>query len=122
MQLTYVLATLSEAKARELIIRPADKLGYRYQDEAIQRILERAEGQPYVIQNLCYRAVEAMLDQQRSTIILADVETAMTQLEKEKSAQDPGSVAYQPRQQAEAALSIAEKPIPYHPGEEDEPS
>jgi hypothetical protein len=122
MQLTYVLAPLSEAKARELIIRPADKLGYRYQDEAIQRILERAEGQPYVIQYLCYRAVEAMLDQQRSTIILADVETAMTQLEKEKSAQDPGSVAYQPRQQAEAALSIAEKPIPYHPGEEDEPS
>lgn len=122
MQLTYLLAPLSEAKARELITRPADKLGYRYQEEAVQRILERAKGQPYIIQYLCYRAIEAMLDQKRATITLAEVETAIAQLEEEKSAQDPGSVVYQPRQHTEAALSIAEEPIPYHPGEEDDPS
>ncbi len=119
LQLSYALPPLPEAEALTLITQPAAKLGYTYQPEASQRILERAQGQPYIIQYLGYRAVEAMLDQKRATINLADVEEAITELEQELSAKDPASVVYQSRPQP--GLVVAENKTPYQTDKDDPP-
>lgn len=40
-------------KAVEAIVRPAQKLGVRYSDEAVDAIISYTEGYPYFIQELC---------------------------------------------------------------------
>jgi hypothetical protein len=39
------------------------------------RIVQLAEGRPYVLQKLCLNALNRMLDEGRSTVRLADVES-----------------------------------------------
>lgn len=122
LQITYPLSPLPTEEARRLIIEPAKRLGYTYQAEATERILAYSNGQPYIIQYLCHRAVEAMLVDERAAIALAGVETAISQLEAEKSAQDTASVVYQSHAQAERQLSLAETPTPYDTDPEDNPT
>jgi hypothetical protein len=114
------LPPLSTADARQLITRPAAPLGYTYQPAAVQLILDRAEGQPYIIQYLCYHAVETMLAAQRSEIIAGDVAQAIAALEAETSTQDPTSVVYQTQPRPQAGLSLAETDEPYQPTPKDD--
>lgn len=120
LQITHPLLPLPPNEAHRLIIEPAKRLGYTYQVEATERILAYSNGQPYIIQYLCHRAVETMLVNEQATITLADVETAISQLEAERSAQDTAGVVYQTRTQAESQLSLAETPTPYENNPEDD--
>lgn len=45
--------SLPRDKAVEAIVRPAQKLGVRYSDEAVDAIISYTEGYPYFIQELC---------------------------------------------------------------------
>ncbi len=45
--------SLPRDKAVEAIVRPAQKLGVRYSDEAVGAIISYTEGYPYFIQELC---------------------------------------------------------------------
>lgn len=45
--------SLPRDKAVEAIVRPAQKLGVRYSDEAVDTIISYTEGYPYFIQELC---------------------------------------------------------------------
>jgi histone H3/H4 len=49
---------------------------FRYSPEATQAILELSELKPYLIQKLCVHAINAMIEAGRTTVTLADIETA----------------------------------------------
>jgi hypothetical protein len=56
---------------------------FRFQPQAVERILELSELRPYLVQKYCVHAVAHMLDEGRSTIRLADVEAAREAVESE---------------------------------------
>jgi len=97
MQISFLLPPLDNAESRRLILEPARKLGYTYHPEALESILSYAKGQPYIIQYVCYHAVEEMLKEQRSSaeITLTDVEIAIAALAQELASQDKNNVVYQ---------------------------
>ena len=47
---------------------------YRYEANAVERILEQSRLRPFEIQRRCLYAVHRMLDGDRTTVRLADVE------------------------------------------------
>ena len=59
---------------------------FRYEPEAVERILALSELKPYVIQKFCIHAVNHMLEEGRTTITAADVEVARTTASQEASA------------------------------------
>ena len=96
MLVTYALPPLDEAEARQLIVEPATACGYRYDLEAIQRILLFTNGKPYHIQSLCYRVIEMIRSEGRTTIKEADIEQAILDLEVQlSSSQDDNEHTYQ---------------------------
>jgi hypothetical protein len=66
------LSAFTREEAEELIKTPVEGI-FRYETAALERILERSALKPYLIQKLCINAVNHMLEQDRSTITLADV-------------------------------------------------
>ncbi len=56
---------------------------FRFQPEAVERILELSQLRPYLVQKYCVHAVAHMLEDGRSTIRLADVEAARAAVEIE---------------------------------------
>jgi hypothetical protein len=65
----------SDEEARELIVEPVKGV-YRYEEQAVQRIITYGRGRPYRIQHYCLEAVNQMLADGRSKVKLADVEAA----------------------------------------------
>jgi histone H3/H4 len=49
---------------------------FRWQPEAVERVLELSQLKPYLVQKLCVHAVNRMLEAGRGTIKLEDVEAA----------------------------------------------
>jgi hypothetical protein len=70
-----VLEPLHPDDARALVTRPVAHC-FRYEPRAVERIVQLAEGRPYLLQKLCLNALNRMLDEGRSIIRLADVESS----------------------------------------------
>jgi tetratricopeptide (TPR) repeat protein len=67
------LTAFSREEAEALIRQPVEGV-FRWQGEAVEKILEASALKPYVIQKYCIHAVNRMLEQDRTTITAADVE------------------------------------------------
>jgi len=65
----------SEEEARELITEPVKGV-YRYDEEAVKRIIAYSQGRPHRIQQYCLEAVNHMLAARRTRVKVADVEKA----------------------------------------------
>jgi len=68
-----LLGPLDPDDARALVTRPVGGL-FRYEPRAVERILQLADGRPYLIQKLCLDALNHMLDDCRTTVLPADVD------------------------------------------------
>jgi hypothetical protein len=69
------LSAFSRDEAEALVREPVAGF-FRWQPEAVDRVLELSQQRPYLIQKLCVHAVSRMLEQDRGTIRLEDVESA----------------------------------------------
>jgi hypothetical protein len=67
------LTAFSPEEAEALIRQPVEGV-FRYDDEAVQRIMSASALKPYVIQKFCIHAVNRMLEEGRTTITVQDVE------------------------------------------------
>ena len=67
------LAAFSREEAEALIREPVEGV-FRFEPEAVERILAASELKPYVIQKFCINAVNLILEEGRTTITAADVE------------------------------------------------
>jgi tetratricopeptide (TPR) repeat protein len=68
----FELSGLSRDEAEELIRTPVQGV-FRFEDEAVERILNASELKPYIIQKFCIHAVNHMIEDGRSTIAVRDV-------------------------------------------------
>jgi tetratricopeptide (TPR) repeat protein len=68
------LTAFSREEAEALVRQPVEGF-FRWQPEAVEAILEYSGLKPYVIQKFCIHAVNHMLEEGRTTITAADVET-----------------------------------------------
>ncbi len=68
-----VVEPLSRAAAEALIRTPVEGV-FRWEPEAVERILETSQLKPYVIQKFCIHAVNRMLEEGREVVKAEDVE------------------------------------------------
>lgn len=68
----FELSGLSRDEAEELIRTPVQGV-FRFEDEAVERILNASNLKPYIIQKFCIHAVNHMIEEGRSTITVKDV-------------------------------------------------
>jgi tetratricopeptide (TPR) repeat protein len=69
------LSAFSRDEAEALVREPVAGF-FRWQPEAVERVLELSQQRPYLIQKLCVHAVSRMLEHGRGSIRLEDVESA----------------------------------------------
>ena len=83
------LSTFSREEAEALVREPVRGF-FRWQNEAVERVLELSQLRPYLVQKLCIHAVNRMLEQGRGTVRLDDVDAsrAAALLEDEHAAGD----------------------------------
>jgi AAA+ ATPase superfamily predicted ATPase len=67
------LTAFSREEAEALVRQPVEGV-FRYEPEAVERILAASALKPYVIQKFCIHAVNHMLEDDRTTITADDVE------------------------------------------------
>jgi len=70
------------AAARALIVDPVKGV-FHFKNDAVDRILDKTAGYPYLIQKVCVLVVGEKLKQNRFTITKRDVETALRNLNEE---------------------------------------
>ncbi len=68
----FELSGLSRDEAEALIRNPVQGV-FRFEDEAVERILNASDLKPYIIQKFCIHAVNHMIEDERSTITVRDV-------------------------------------------------
>jgi len=68
----FELSGLSRDEAEELIRTPVQGV-FRFEDEAVERILNLSDLKPYIIQKFCIHSVNHMIEEGRSTIAVRDV-------------------------------------------------
>lgn len=68
----FELSGLSRDEAEELIRTPVQGV-FRFEDEAVEKILNLSDLKPYLIQKFCIHAVNHMIEEGRSTIAVRDV-------------------------------------------------
>jgi hypothetical protein len=68
------LTAFSREEAEALIRQPVEGV-FRYEPEAVERILTYSALKPYVIQKFCIHAVNRMLEEGRTTVTVGDVES-----------------------------------------------
>jgi hypothetical protein len=76
------LTAFTREEAEELIRRPVESV-FRWEPEAVERILELSGLKPYVVQKYCIHSVNRMLEQSRTTIRLEDVEAVREEVQFE---------------------------------------
>ncbi len=92
------LLPFSREEAEALVREPVAGV-FRWQPEAVERVLELSRLRPYLVQKLCVHSLNHMLEAGRSTIRLEDVEAARGAAEAEDAMPPPavpettGSVA-----------------------------
>jgi tetratricopeptide (TPR) repeat protein len=69
------ITAFSREEAEALIKMPVAGV-FRYEPEAVERILELSQKKPYLVQKLCIHAVNRILEEGRTTVRSADVEAA----------------------------------------------
>jgi energy-coupling factor transporter ATP-binding protein EcfA2 len=69
------LSTFSREEAEALVREPVRGF-FRWQNEAVERVLELSQLRPYLVQKLCVHAVNRMLEQGRGTVRLDDVDAS----------------------------------------------
>ena len=68
----FELSGLSRDEAEELIRTPVQGV-FRFEDEAVEKILNLSDLKPYIIQKFCIHSVNHMIEEGRSTIAVRDV-------------------------------------------------
>jgi histone H3/H4 len=92
------LTPFSREEAEALVREPVAGV-FRWQPQAVERVLELSQLKPYLVQKLCVHAVNHMLEAGRSTIRREDVEVARAAVTSEDVDGEPaipepaGSVA-----------------------------
>ncbi len=76
------LSAFSREEAEALIRHPVEGV-FRWEPEAVERILGYSELKPYVIQKFCIHAVNCMLEHGRTTISAADVESVRDTVQRD---------------------------------------
>jgi hypothetical protein len=74
------LAPFTAEEAHALIEEPV-RGSYTWDHDAIEFVIEKGEGRPYRIQQLCMEAVNLMTEAHRDRITLEDVQKAYTSLD-----------------------------------------
>ena len=69
------LLSFSRQEAEALVREPVAGV-FRWQPQAVERVLELSQLKPYLVQKLCVHAVNRMLERGRSTIRIEDVDAA----------------------------------------------
>jgi len=69
------LAAFSREEAEALVREPVAGV-FRFQPQAVERVLELSQLRPYLVQKLCVHALNRMLEQGRSTVRMEDVDAA----------------------------------------------
>jgi len=69
------IAGFTREEAEDLVKRPVAGV-FRYESEAVERILELSQMKPYLLQKFCVHAVNRMLEDGRTTVRSTDVEAA----------------------------------------------
>jgi len=67
------LAAFSRDEAEALIREPVEGV-FRFQPEAVERILDLSTLKPYLVQKFCIHSVNRMLEEGRTTITAVDVQ------------------------------------------------
>jgi tetratricopeptide (TPR) repeat protein len=90
------LTAFSREEAEALIKTPVAGV-FRYQPEAVERIIALSELKPYVIQKFCIHAVNRMLEQERTVVSRADVDAVQdtVQIEEHRAVRDPAAAVPQ---------------------------
>ena len=84
----FELSGLSRDEAEELIRTPVHGV-FRFEDEAVERILHASDLKPYIIQKFCIHAVNHMIEDGRSTIAVRDVVAVEALVLSDESATPP---------------------------------
>jgi len=80
-----LMMPFTDEEVRVLIKEPAGSI-YRFEDEAIDAIMDWSERNPYLVQLLCHRGVNAAISERRFNITAADIQNIISSSEGEKSA------------------------------------
>ena len=81
------LPPLSREEAARLIKEPVKGV-YSYEDEAVEVIWEHSQGHPQLVQQLCLEAVNRLLQEGRSQVTKADVESVYQEIEAWEKVQE----------------------------------
>jgi tetratricopeptide (TPR) repeat protein len=81
------ITAFTREEAEALIRTPVGSV-FRYEPEAVEKILELSGQKPYLVQKLCIHAVNHMLEEGRTTIRVSDVEAARATASHEASAEE----------------------------------
>ena len=87
----FELSGLSRDEAEELIRTPVQGI-FRFEDEAVERILLASDLKPYIIQKFCIHAVNHMIEEGRSTIAVRDVVAVEAAVLSDETATPPQSL------------------------------
>jgi len=77
------LSPFSREEAEALVREPVAGI-FRWKQDAVERVLELSQLRPYLVQKLCVHAVNRMLEHDRGTIKLEDVDAARSVAEHEE--------------------------------------
>jgi GTPase SAR1 family protein len=81
------LPPLSHEQAVRLIKEPVKGV-YSYEDEAVEAIWEYSQGHPQLVQQLCLEVVNQLLQEKRSRVTKADVESVYREIAAWEKAQE----------------------------------
>jgi hypothetical protein len=73
------LSSLTHEEAKNLVRTPVANV-FRYESDAVERILEYSQLKPYLIQKFCIQAVNRMLDDGRTVVTTDDVDAVRESL------------------------------------------
>jgi hypothetical protein len=80
------ITAFTREEAEALVRTPVGSV-FRYEPEAVEKILELSALKPYLVQKLCIHAVNHMLEEGRTTIRVSDVEAVRATASQEASAE-----------------------------------
>jgi hypothetical protein len=109
------LLPLSHGEAVQLIKEPVKGV-YSYEDEAMEAIWEYSQGHPQLVQLLCLEAVNRLLQEGRSRVTKADVQSVY----REIAAWERGQEEHEKHERARPLVNrVAEEEPTYYEVEED---
>jgi len=108
------LPPLSHEETARLIKEPVEGV-YSYEDEAVEAIWEYSQGHPQLVQQLCLEAVNRLLQEKRSRVTKADVESVYREIAAWERVQEEG----EERERARPLAKRVAEEGPVYEAEED---